>query len=33
MPLKKPANTHFHKQKDKSDTKLFFLANKKTDFC
>ena len=33
MPSKKPANTHFQKQKDKSNTKLFFLANKKTDFC
>ena len=32
MPPKKPANTHFHKQKDNSNTKLFFLANKKTDF-
>ena len=31
MPPKKPANKHFHKQKDKSNTKLFFIANKKTD--
>ena len=29
---KKPANTHFHEERDKCNTELFFLANKKTDF-
>ena len=28
---KKQANTHFHEQRDKCDTKFFFLANTKTD--
>ena len=29
---KKPANTRFHEQRDKCNTKLFFLANKETEF-
>ena len=28
---KKPANTHLHEQRDKCNTELFFLANKKTN--
>ena len=30
--FKKPANTPFHEKRDNCNTKLFFLANKKTEF-